>query len=293
MFIINFIRGFTMALADSVPGVSGGTIAFLFGFYDQFVGSIDDIFHGTKETRKAGCIFIIKLGLGWLIGMGLAVSVLAEIFDTQIYKISSLFIGFIACSIPVIIMEEKDCLKDRKQFFYIIIGALIVMAITYFNPVSSSGNSFAISDLTIGFAIYVFVAAMLAISAMVLPGISGSTILLVFGLYVPIITALKDLLHFQFEALPILIIFGFGVIAGVLVVIRLIRNALEHYRAQMVYLIIGMMIGSFYAIIMGPTTLKVPQAAINFSTFHIIFFLIGAAIVILLQWSKGHMSREK
>ncbi|MEG0289783.1 MAG: DUF368 domain-containing protein [Erysipelotrichaceae bacterium] len=293
MFIINFIRGFTMALADSVPGVSGGTIAFLFGFYDQFVGSIDDIFHGNKETRKAGLTFIIKLGLGWIIGMGLAVSVLANIFDTQIYKISSLFIGFIACSIPVIVMEEKACLKNYKQIYFVIIGAIIVMAITYFNPVSSSGNSFAASDLTIGFAIYVFVAAMLAISAMVLPGISGSTILLVFGLYVPVITALKDFLHFQFDALPILIIFGFGIIAGVLVVIRLIRNALENYRSQMVYLIIGMMIGSFYAIIMGPTTLKVPQAAISFSTFHIVFFLIGAAIVIALQLSKGHMSREK
>lgn len=57
MFIIQFIRGFCMALADSVPGVSGGTIAFLLGFYDKFIDSIDDLLTGTKEERKDAFVF--------------------------------------------------------------------------------------------------------------------------------------------------------------------------------------------------------------------------------------------
>lgn len=292
MIIINFIRGFCMALADSVPGVSGGTIAFLFGFYDKFLGSIDDVFHGKGEERKAGISFLIKLGSGWIIGMGMAVSVLASIFDAQIYRISSLFIGFIACSIPVIMKEEKECLKDYKQGFYVIVGAVIVALITYFNPVSSSGTQIAINSLNLGLVAYIFVAAMLAISAMVLPGISGSTILLVFGLYMPIISALKDALHFKLDAFPVLIIFGLGVIAGVLTVIRLIRYALKNYRSQMVYLIIGMMIGSFYAIIMGPTTLSVAQAPISLETFHPLFFIIGVVIVLTMQLSKNRMDKK-
>ena len=59
MFIIQFIRGFCMALADSVPGVSGGTIAFLLGFYDKFIDSIDDLLTGTKEERKDAFVFLI------------------------------------------------------------------------------------------------------------------------------------------------------------------------------------------------------------------------------------------
>ena len=76
MFIIQFIRGFCMALADSVPGVSGGTIAFLLGFYDKFIDSIDDLLTGTKEERKDAFVFLIKLGIGWISGFVIAVLIL-------------------------------------------------------------------------------------------------------------------------------------------------------------------------------------------------------------------------
>ncbi len=66
--IINFIRGFCMALADSVPGVSGGTVAFLLGFYDKFIGSLDSLIAGNLEEKKKAVIFLIKLGIGWGIG---------------------------------------------------------------------------------------------------------------------------------------------------------------------------------------------------------------------------------
>lgn len=65
MLILNMFRGFCMALADSVPGVSGGTIAFLLGFYDKFIGSLDALVSGTKEERKEALVFLVKLGIGW------------------------------------------------------------------------------------------------------------------------------------------------------------------------------------------------------------------------------------
>ena len=81
MFIIQFIRGFCMALADSVPGVSGGTIAFLLGFYDKFIDSIDDLLTGTKEERKDAFVFLIKLGIGWISGFVIAVLILTSVFE--------------------------------------------------------------------------------------------------------------------------------------------------------------------------------------------------------------------
>lgn len=102
MFIIQFIRGFCMALADSVPGVSGGTIAFLLGFYDKFIDSIDDLLTGTKEERKDAFVFLIKLGIGWISGFVIAVLILTSVFESHIYYISSLFIGFIIFAIPIV-----------------------------------------------------------------------------------------------------------------------------------------------------------------------------------------------
>ena len=74
--LLNAVRGFCMALADSVPGVSGGTIAFLLGFYDEFINSLNDMIGKDNTKRKAALIFLIKLGIGWVIGFGASVMVL-------------------------------------------------------------------------------------------------------------------------------------------------------------------------------------------------------------------------
>ena len=93
-------------------------------------------------------------------------------------------------------------------------------------------------------------------------------------------------MHLHFEYLPVLVIFGLGVLTGIALVIKAIKVSLKKYRSQMIYLIIGMMIGSLYAIVVGPTTLSVPQEQLTLSTFHIIFFLIGAVLVLGLQKLK-------
>ena len=112
-FLINAIRGFCMALADSVPGVSGGTIAFILGFYDKFINSLDSLVFGKKEAKIGAIKFLLKVGLGWAIGMIIAALVLTNLFETHIYEVSSVFIGFIIFSIPFIIKEEKEALKGK------------------------------------------------------------------------------------------------------------------------------------------------------------------------------------
>lgn len=285
--ILNFIRGFCMALADSVPGVSGGTIAFLLGFYDQFITSLDALMSGTMEERKKAIIFLCKIGIGWVVGFIAAVLVLANIFETNIYQISSLFIGFIIFAIPIVVLEEKECMKATvSNLLALAIGIGAVFAITYFNPIAQSGSGVDLANLNIGLAVYIFFVAMIAISAMVLPGISGSTLLLIFGLYVPIISAIKAFLHFELQYFWALFVFGLGILIGITSVIKIIRWSLEHHRPFMIFLIIGMLIGSIYAIIMGPQTLAVPRDPLSFSTFSILWFLIGGAIIIGLQQLK-------
>lgn len=277
-----------MSLADSVPGVSGGTVAFLLGFYDQFIDSIDDLLVGDLEKKKKALVFLIKLGIGWVTGFISAVLVLTQVFETHIYAISSLFIGFIIFAIPIVVKEEKEALSSNKKYiFFVVIGVVIVSLITYMNTVVSEGSGISLNHLTLGTGIYVFLAGIVAVSAMVLPGISGSTLLLIMGLYLPIITAIKDILHLDLQAFPTVFVFGCGVLAGAFGVVKLIRRALERFRAQTIYLIIGLMLGSIYAVIMGPTTLDVPQAAMGIGEFSILFFIIGGAVILGMQKLKG------
>lgn len=245
-----------MALADSVPGVSGGTIAFLLGFYDDFIGSLDAFVPSKeskeikKEKRIKAIKFLVRLGIAWVVGFISAVLILTSIFQSHIYQVSSLFIGFIIFSIPLIIMEEKKVLA-RKYYnlIFMAAGIALVVLITALNP-SETANT-GDTGYNIGSLLYFMLTGMLGISAMVLPGISGSTILLIFGTYLPVMTAIKDFLHLNMQGLPLLIFFGVGVLLGIALIIRLVKKSLEKFRSQTVYAILGLMIGSLYAVVKG------------------------------------------
>ena len=109
--LLNAVRGFCMALADSIPGVSGGTIAFLLGFYDEFINSLNDMIGKDNAKRKAALIFLIKLGIGWVIGFGASVMVLSSLFQVHIYEISSVFFGLTLFAIPLVEREEWESIR--------------------------------------------------------------------------------------------------------------------------------------------------------------------------------------
>lgn len=279
-------NGFCMALADSVPGVSGGTVAFIMGFYDKFIGSINSLVFGSMKEKKQSAGYLVKLGIGWVIGMALAALVLSNLFESHIYTVSSLFIGFIAGSIPLIVMEEKESFKQvGKGIGFGIAGILVVVGIAWLNGQIGS-SSMNLGQFSIGLGMKLFFIGMIAISAMFLPGISGSTLLLIFGAYIPVITAVKELLHLNLSYFPALMVFGLGIIAGAVTVVRGIKVCLEKCRPQMVYAILGMMIGSFYAIVQGPTTLSTPMPAMGLHEFQIIACIVGLLLVRGMQKIK-------
>ena len=205
-----------------------------------------------------------------------------------------------SCDKPLYVKEEKairdswakDIIEGKyKNIIFSILGMGLVVGISLLNTKSGLVDVGNITHLTIPLAIYIFLTGAIAITAMVLPGISGSTLLLIFGLYMPIMTAIKKVLSFNFNyALPLLIFLA-GILVGIVTFVRLIKKALVKYRSQTIYTIIGMMLGSLYAIIQGPTTLKVPQPAMTFQTFSVLWFIIGAVIIFLLQLFKKVMEK--
>lgn len=231
--------GLCMALADSVPGVSGGTVAFILGFYDRFIGAINDLVFGKWNEKKSALFYLLKLGIG-----------------------------------------------------FFLLGIILVAGITWLNG-RVGGGSMDLSQFSIGLGLKLFFIGMIAISAMFLPGISGSTLLLIFGAYIPVISAVRGFIGFDFSYLPALMFFGFGILTGAAVVVRGIKICLEKYRPQMVYAILGMMAGSFYAIIQGPTTLEVPRAAMSFGSFQITASLVGVLLVLGMQILKEKNEKKE
>lgn len=126
----------------------------------------------------------------------------------------------------------------------------------------------------------------LVISAMVLPGISGSSLLMSCGLYLPVIAAMKDLLHFQFGQFWLLAAVGLGALVRFAVAPHCIRRWMRKAPGAVTYAVLGMMFGSLYAIVVGPTTLKVPQHVMTLSDFYILWFVLGIAVTLGLEALK-------
>ncbi len=290
MILSDVFRGVCMAVADSVPGVSGGTIAFLLGFYEKFVSSVNDFLLGPMEKKIAALPFLLKLGIGWAGSFLVCAVLLSELFDVYIYELSSLFIGLTLLAIPIVIAEEKEALKGKYQWLVLtVLGAVFVPALVHLN---SSFGAVDLTALTPELALILFIGGALAVSVMIIPGISGSTLLLVLGLYVPLISAVSAVAHLELVYLPALCIFGVGVVVGLAVCTKIIRICYEQVRPQLMYLVIGLLIGSLYAIAKGAETLAEPLPALGLETFSIVFFVLGVAIMVLLEWLKRRAEKK-
>lgn len=284
-----------MALADSIPGISGGTIAYILDFYDLFIDSLSALFGRNAEKRKKAIPFLLQLGLGWVIGLSLCIFFLALMFERHIYPMSSALIGLTVFSIPTICINEHMMLIGKKKegikrVAMLLLGIAIVVLITAANPTSES--RYALTKLTFPLACYLFLGGMGAISAMVLPGISGSSLIMIMGLYLPVITGIRSLMSGNIAFFLPLFCFGCGIIAGLLTTVKLVQYCIQNHRSSTISLILGMVIGAIYSIILGPMTLNPPQPALSFGTFSITAFLIGGAIILLINYFSSLHARK-
>ena len=291
--ITNMIHGFCMAMADSVPGVSGGTIAYIMGFYQKLVDSIHDLFGKDKEKRKVGAKYLVKLGTGWLIGFLSAMLVLAALFERNIYFMSSLFLGLSIVALPFIIYEEREVIAGRYlNIIYTAVGFAIVAGLTLLKDGGHIGLSVNFHDAGAADMIYLFIAGMIAITAMILPGISGSTMLLIMGVYLQAVESIHEVMTLNFISLPSMMSLAAGILAGIIFSVNLISRAFSRFRCQMVYLIIGLLIGSFVAIVYGPTTLPEPLPVLDLSNFSIAGLVLGIVLLLAFEILTG-MKKKK
>lgn len=272
--ITTMLHGAAMALADSVPGVSGGTVAFILGFYERFLGALHDLVGSDAARRRTALWYLVRFGLGWAAGMGASILVLSRVFERNIYFLSSAFLGLTLGAIPLIVREERANLRLRDCGFAVL-GVALVVGMSLARARLGGGDGVRFQSVGLVQCAYLLLCGVLAISAMLLPGISGSTLLLIFGVYIPAVNAVKEVLHLHLQYLPGVLALGIGVLAGIFLTAGLIRRALARCRGKMLWLILGLMLGSLYAIAQGPATLPAPQPALTLATLNPLALLLG------------------
>ncbi|EOB8831094.1 DUF368 domain-containing protein [Staphylococcus aureus] len=247
---INILKGFAMGTSDLVPGVSGGTIALLLGIYNQFIASISGIF---SRRFWPSFTFLIPIIIGMLLAMGSLSNLFNYLLSQHHIPTMFFFGGLIIGIVPYLLkISNYKTSFTTKHYMMVIAGIAILIVITLMN----NGDKHAGETLTLSTSLIIkyFIAGMCASSAMLLPGISGSFMLLVFGVYGTVMLALSEVVKLNFAGLPILLAVGFGVLAGFIISSKIIQYFLTHHKLMTFALIIGFVVGSLFAVFPGLPT---------------------------------------
>ena len=230
-----YLRGMIMGAADIVPGVSGGTMAFITGIYDTLIDSIRAfdltclrlVFRGQIKAawQHVNGSFLLALALGIATSIVSLARVISWLLENHPVPLWAFFFGLILASALVLLRQVGKWTVARVSC--LLAGALIALAIAL-SPVV---------DLNIGMA-GVFLSGFVAICAMILPGISGSFILVLLGMYATVLGALKSL------DLAFIAVLGAGAVAGLLCFSRLLHWLLHHFHQATMALLTGFLFGS-------------------------------------------------
>ena len=255
---MNLFRGFLMGICEIIPGVSSGTMALLLGIYEQFLGAIG---HIVSKHYKKSIIYLLPL----VIGMGTAILTMSSLMDYLLTQHTIpthwFFIGMVLGVIPMM-FSISNYKVEFKSIHYILMG-LTILLLYWLSTAGENGTSIESIDISLLMLIGLFFSGMLASAVMLLPGISGSLVLLIIGAYPIIMRAISEFTSLNFEVLPVLIATGLGIVSGLLLAGRGIQFLLRNYTYIMYAIIIGLLFGSVFPIYPGlPDTASIWAASI-------------------------------
>lgn len=236
----NLYRGLFIGASDVIPGVSGGTIAVLLGIYDQLIAAINGLF--SRKWREH-IRFLIPLS----IGVALAIFTLARLMKWLLAHYPAptyfFFLGLIIGIIPQLLNEAEALQTFKgKQIILLIVGILLVSSMVIFVDVDP-GSVIEERNMTVYGLL--FFSGILASAAMILPGISGSVVFLMLGVYPTIIEVISTL------DIPVILVVALGIVMGIIMMSKLIHYFLKHFRTNTFAIIIGAVIGSVFVIFPG------------------------------------------
>lgn len=304
--ILLFFKGVAMGGSDIVPGVSGGTIAFITGIYEELLHSIKSLdldffkllgkFKIISAWKHINGNFLVVLGTGIILSLISLANLIIFLIDNYPIQLWSFFFGLVVISAITVLKELKH--YQLPQLAAGTMGAVVAFLITLSAPTDTPEELW-----------FIFITGAVAICAMILPGISGSFILLIFGKYEFIIAALTSF------NLPVIIVFALGCIAGILSFARIVSWLLDHYHDFTVALLAGFMLGALNKLWPWKATVQTfmdrhgtvkPLIERNISPWEynalgrdphlfeaILFMALGVLIVVFIEKISLRKSKEK
>ena len=276
-YLILFFKGVFMGIADAMPGISGGTIALLVGIYEELVNSISrlnlriisefKIRDFNSFWKKINGNFLITLILGISISLISFVKVSASLLENYPLFVWSFFLGLIFATIYVIFkLINKWYLTNFIILFFCI----------FFSVYISSFTVDVTNEISL---VYIFMSGIIASSAMILPGISGSLVLVILGVYTYMIKSLDNL------ELVVIFTFIFGSLIGLLSFSKILKYLFKNYRDLTYTIMLGLVIGSIEKAWPWNKELAVEISNLNMF-FSISLVIFGLIIVLLVERSK-------
>ena len=265
-----FFKGFFIGIANIIPGVSGGTMAVSFGIYEKLITIASNIFHNFKQNLK----FIIPILFGAVVAIFVLSGLISTCLDKYPVATPLFFVGLILGGFPLIykkIGKKISKLSNMISFLFVII-ALFIFSIVL-------KNNHEVSFISLEFMDYILliIVGIIASITMIVPGISGSFVLMMLGYYQPILDTISSFLHFENFASNFLILFcfGIGILLGIVLISKFIRMCLEKYFEQTYSMIIAFVLSSIVMILYPLFQLETSLLEIIVGLF---LFLIGGFI---------------
>jgi putative membrane protein len=235
-YLVIGLKGMAMGAADVVPGVSGGTIAFISGIYEELLGSISNVNFDLLKTLKQDGFkaawkevngnFLLSLFIGIFVSIVSLAKAIKYLLENEPVLLWSFFFGLVLAS--VIYIAKQITKWNSVAILVLILGSFLAYYITTLNPLVSENSSI----------LFMFIAGAIAICAMILPGISGAFILVLLGAYKPVLAAVNDRDYKTIAAV------GFGAIIGLLAFSKVLKWLFTHYKNYTLAVLTGFIIGS-------------------------------------------------
>lgn len=319
-----FVNGFLIGIANIIPGMSGGTLALVLGIYERLINALRNIGLQTikrvlgiftfkkqaidtfyTELRRIDFGFLLILGIGAFAAVLVSTKLIVYLLDSQHDATYGFFFGLVLTSILIPVRMLKGF--SWRELAILLVSATFIVFIEEMKK-NAAGSASVTGDsleVSIGTLAVFFGCGAIAISAMILPGVSGSFLLLAFGVYFPLLSAIKEFM----EEIPTtlggeisqlfvsnfltLSVFTLGCLSGLLVFTRLLNFLLDSYRNLTISFLIGLMVGSLYGLWPFRGTVKVgdksydtghllPDIDMNF-LITVCVFLIGCGVILVFS----------
>ncbi len=247
--IKNLLKGIVMGIANIIPGVSGGTMAVSMGIYDRMIHCVTHLFKEFKESMKFLIPIFLGIGIA-LVGLSFIIEPAFAYFPLQT---NCLFIGLIVGGLPAVWQKVKG--KGIK-ISYIVPFVLFFAVVVGMAAIGEKEGTAADLSFSVWSVIKLFAVGIIASATMVIPGVSGSMMMLLMGYYNPIVAAIKNfvtaLASFDMagilEGCGILVPMGLGIVVGIFAIAKVIEIIFEKFPIQAFWAIIGLIVASPIAI---------------------------------------------